>query len=81
MKTPEEYYTEFLEEPIQGEFNGLDREIIDMIKKVQIDAYNEALKDAAEHAEMNYSGYIWPGCSECGQDGVDEQSILKLKKK
>lgn len=64
MKAPETYYAKW--------FNG-EYKIMDLIKIVQKDAYNQALEDAAENAICEYESECWTG-------NVDKESILELKK-
>ena len=66
MKTPEEYLENLTFNP-----NTLAEEVIEIIKQVQKETWNEAIDKAAESAEL----------VECDpmEFYVDKQSILKLK--
>lgn len=91
MKTPEEYFKNIISEEIIKEWgwnsleefmNGDNKDQIDytykMIKQAQIDAYNQALEDAAKSATTRWNGeYIEIPINTVV---VDKQSILKLKK-
>lgn len=64
-----------------------DKNFYDLIKKVQDDAYNQAIEDASESARASIE---YDPNSYCGNTGseypadeiavVNKQSILKLKK-
>ena len=73
MKDPKEYL---------GKINLFTtrKELYSIGKQMQIDAYNEALKDVINNVRLNYSDCMIGCCPECGVDGADEQSILELKK-
>ena len=53
MKTPEEYLKNFTRpsDNVIELHTGDSLEILEIIKQAQIDAYNEALKDAAKNAD------------------------------
>ena len=55
--------------------------IADVIRMAQIDAIKTTAENCAEAAEVKYSDAMFTSCRECGQDGVDEQSILKVADK
>jgi hypothetical protein len=88
MKTPEEYIKDqkiddFVLKYMSGTISpdgikgNYKERIYNAIKAAQIDAYNQALEDAAESAEAIEgwnTGYSGSAAS------VDKQSILKLKK-
>ena len=81
MKTPEEYIGNFklIKEDVTeiGYFEWIDdvekQDLIKVIKQAQIDAYNEAIDDAAENADTEYSFFD-------SMVIVNKESILKLKK-
>lgn len=58
-------------------------DVVKMIERAQKDAYNQAIDDAANNADIGYEfeTKLTPCCFECGHTGVDKQTILKLKKK
>ena len=81
MKTPEEYIGnfKFIKEDVTGigQFEWIDdvekQDLIKVIKQAQIESYNEAIDDAAENADTEYS-------FDDSMVIVDKESILKLKK-
>jgi len=50
-----------------------EQKAFELIKEVQKEAYNQAIRDAAENAD-------WESNNECTEIWVDKQSILKLLK-
>ena len=83
MKNPEKYIIETeTDHWADQEFNKDD--ITKWIKQAQIDAYNEALDDAAENAEVKcyYKRTISTTTlpPDIRSADIDKQSILKLKK-
>ena len=84
MKTAEVYSEEWSRDP--------EITFEEIIKDVQIEAYNQALDDAVEKARISLFDWISGGFKEFKQnsnhysinDGtyveIDKQSILKLKK-
>lgn len=81
MKKPEEYLNSWM--------NAYDMNInmdkrakdafLDCIKEVQIDAYNEALEDAADN--VDYKEVTFKSSNDSfTMTVIDKQSILKLKK-
>jgi len=85
MKKPEEYVDYF-----QGTYMSscgiteeARRDLETVFKQAQKDTIEYALNEAAENAEI---GYDWetkeaPNCMECGNTGVNKNSILSLKDK
>ena len=63
MKTPEEYEDLYYED--------VYKDIVDVLEAVQIESYNQAIKDAAEKITCEHS-------FDCIDN--NEQSILKLLK-
>ena len=90
MKTPEEYVKEW-----SGSSMFPSRELCSIIKQAQTEAYNQAIDDAANNADIaikkksHHGKYRkWQKVKEEDVDlfdhevmySVDKQSILKLKK-
>lgn len=75
MKTPEEYLNEWF---VRANLCNTEESFYkELIKQVQIDAWNEALNKAAESVKMTGIAY---GKDTCISDyEVDLDSILKLK--
>ena len=83
MKTPEEYLENLTFNP-----NTLAEEVIDIIKQVQKETWNEAIDKAADSADadINFIGWLSENLEYYNiQEGQDyevyvlKQSILKLK--
>lgn len=78
LKNPEEYLANIgsITIGLISYYNTND--VLKVIKEVQIDAYNQAIEDAANYAEITdmSSGNV----GEYVEWEVDLQSILKLKK-
>ena len=80
MKTPEEYLENLTFNP-----NTLEEEVIDIIKQVQKETWNEAIDKAAENADADVYFKGWLAEQEPFVEGEDyevyvlNQSILKLK--
>ena len=55
--------------------------IEDVVRMAQADAIKTTTENCAEEAEVKYSDAMFTSCRECGQDGIDEQSILKVADK
>lgn len=70
LKSAEEY---------KREFDNID--FAKFIRQIQIDAIKTTAENCAEEAEVKYSDAMFTSCRECGQDGIDEQSILKVADK
>ena len=84
MKNPEEYFETFVGYKFPDVLDPLDENIIKAIKQAQVDAYNKALDDAAENAEVKcyYKRTISTTTlpPDIRSADIDKQSILKLKK-
>lgn len=87
MKNPEEYLNKFCkEENPNGDRVFFKEDIIKAIEAAQKDAYNEALDDVVENVDtkedvsgyMRFGDMVWVDTTS---EIVDEDSILKLKKK
>jgi hypothetical protein len=77
MKTPEEYLEEFtMDISTEGDMSSPHKavDMIELIKKVQKDAYNQALEDVAEKQEPIYND-----CADVDYYVLVE-TILELKK-
>lgn len=79
MRTPEEYVDLFQEHCVSS--TGLSAEarkdLINIFKVAQTEAWNEAIEIAAENAETKEIGDKY---GHWLADVIDEDSILKLKK-
>ena len=75
MKTPEEYLFSngVLERDFDGWWKYAKINSLEAIEQAQIDAYNQAIDDAAENAYNEYSFFD-------SMVIVNKESILKLKK-
>lgn len=77
MKTPEEYLDELCPMFVNNDIETLyfHEDILELMKQVQIDTYNEALEDAVENVvefhNNRFRGYPYT---------INKESILKLKK-
>ena len=72
MKTPEEIL-------YMWSLNSKDLDWVETIRNVQTEAYNQAIRDAAENAEVKEE-FGNPYDPHSNYYVVDEQSILKLLK-
>ena len=84
MKDPKEYLMQTFYNGIFIELHSGDiDDVVDIMKQVQVDAYNEALEDAAKKATTceDPNSYCGNTGSEYPPDLiVNKQSILRLKK-
>lgn len=74
MKTPQEVFDDYWGKNSMDKIYAYDVKIV--IKQTQIEAYNQAIEDAAKNAKYRFIE---------DKDGkinivIDEQSILRLKK-
>ena len=81
MRTPEQILKEGNEGcSVRNIVDNLtDEQILNVIKDAQIEAYNQAIEDAAENADTSYPDYL-DGNNIVYDITVDKYSILKLKK-